>query len=320
MKHDSTVTPEDLELVAALLDGCLDTDERHRAIARIEADEPLREVLADTLRFREEGDRATGGSSVSRGPWRSGRWGWAAAAAAAVLALAVVWRLPEREPTFAVAELGRELAEPSLEAELTGAWYEQTWSVTRGPAPEALAPGAVIPFRLGVRAMDLEAALQAGRSEDAVLLTRRLEGLLGEVEGTEPQLRAYAEVRARLQPPAMAADEPRDLGLRRAMPGHRTGSLEAARLADRLNAEHPGFDGYGLGKWAEAGRLAALSGNAMLLRSRSFRLGLEQALEGGPDARGAAALQRLQSALLSDPRTIDMDSVARDLAEFIAAY
>ncbi len=309
MKQTTGIEPRDLELVAALADGRLRGSERARALERIEADEALREVLVDLLRLGEEEARAAGGEvtpfrRLGRGGAR--RWLLPALAAAGLAAVAIVWRLPDGgSGTFAVARLGDELAAPGLGERLAPGWYEQGWSVTRGPAPEAEAPGAVIPFRVGVRAMDLEAALQAGRGEDAEVLTRRLEALLAAVELSEPQRQAYVEARSALAGPA---------GAERA--------LELARLADRLSSDHPGFDAgtYRLGKWAEAGRLAALAGNDRLLLSRTFRRGAEQALELGPGAPSGPLLARLREALDPDSRALDLPELASSFTDLIAAH
>jgi hypothetical protein len=297
----------DLELLAALVDGRASGRQRARALKRLDESEALREVLAEVLRLREEEARAGGGSVA---PWRAPaarRWLVPAAAAAAALATAAIvwWRPGPGAPALDVAWLGRELATPALGERLAGDWYEQGWSVTRGPAPEAEATGAVIPFRLGVRAVDLEAALRAGRSADADLLAQRLEALLGTVELSEAQRRAYAEARAALDTPEGAAS-----------------ALELVRLADRLNADHPGLDpaAYELGKWAEAGRLGALAGNERLLRSREFRGALDRGLERARGGPAGPPLERLRIELGAGPASPDFDALANAFAGLIALH
>lgn len=308
MRTNTGAEERDLELVAALVDGRLRGSERAQALERIEANEALREVLAEVLRFREEEEARASGGSVA--PWRPAtarRWLVPAAAAAAALAtVAILWWRPRGGPAaFDVAWLGGGLATPALGERLAEGWYEQGWSVTRGPAPEAEARGAVVPFRIGVRALDLEAALRAGRRSDAEVLTQRLEALLAVVELSEPQRRAYSEVRTALAAPEGAAS-----------------ALELARLADRLNADHPDLDAaaYELGKWAEAGRLAALAGNERLLRSRAFHRGLERGLERGTHAPAGRALERLRAHLEGAPRTLDFDELAQSFADLIARH
>ncbi len=306
MRERPGIEPADLELIAALADGRLSGGERNRALERIEADEGLREVLAETLRFREEEARAEG--TVSALPSRGGPsrgWLLSAAAAAALAAVALVWWRPGAGgKALDVAWLGEELAAPGLGERLAGGWYEQGWSVTRGPAPEAEAAGAVIPFRVGVRAMDLEAALRGGRSADAALLTERLQALLASVELAEPQSRSYAEARG-----ALGA-------------GDAAGALELARVADRLNSDHPGFDAaaYELGKWAEAGRLAATAGNEDLLRSRRFRRGLDAALERGLGPGAEPAVRELREGLGRPPGELDIEGLQRAFARLIALH
>ncbi|MEZ5331863.1 MAG: hypothetical protein R2991_07370 [Thermoanaerobaculia bacterium] len=277
MSGGSQVTTRDLELVAALAEGRLEGRERAEAVARIERDPVLRELYAETLACLEEeiGAEALPPAAQERRPWLL--------PLAAVLALAVVglplWRTHLAPLDLDASSLAAQAAvEPERLAE---GWYEPGWAVTRGP--EAEVPGADLAFRLGVRSIDLETALDAGAVQDAIVLTHRLEGLLETVDFSEPQRQAYRQVRAIVAREGVVPEV-----------------HEYTAVADELNGENDGIsaDSYRLGKWAEAGRLALAAGDAAAVRGAGYRRGGRE-LEASDDER-AQRLAAVRAALDGD--------------------
>ncbi len=244
---------DDAELIAAFIDRQLSPEERRRFLERLDREEALYEVFVETVRYCEEG---TGeGAEVVEHPAGRRRWGRlgaiAALLAAAIGTPFVLRNLPPASYAGALVAGGR------LDAVLDEGWYEQEWSVTRGVG--AAGGEADAAFRLGVRMVDLEIALRAGRVEDAGILTHRIEALLDRVELSQPLQLTFASLRQRLE-----AGEPS------------AAALELAESAEPFVRDHFPAAGhaYELGRWAEAGKLAALSGNRKLLGSRRFRRSL----------------------------------------------
>lgn len=274
--HKSTL--RELELVAALAEGRLEGRERAEAVARIESDPALLEVYAEAMAFLEEeaaDETPPERDEANRRPW--------VLPLAAVLVLTLLgvplWRAYLTPVRLDVASLAADVAaEP---ARLGEGWYETGWEVTRGP--EANVPGADLAFRLGVRAVDLDVALEAGAVEDAIALTRRLEGLLESVEVSEPQRQAYRQVRA------LIAHE-----------GVVRKAREYTEVADGLNGESGEISAgsYRLGKWAETGRLAVLAGDATAVREPGYRRAA-RGLDGSNEER-RRLLAGLRAALEAD--------------------
>ncbi|MCM2270679.1 MAG: hypothetical protein NDJ75_11300, partial [Thermoanaerobaculia bacterium] len=171
----------------------------------------------------------------------AGRWR-PALAAAAVLALgaAVLWlRSAPRDAAAVLAELG---AEPQTLARLGAGWTEPLWSVTRGDGPVVSERARA--FRLGARSADLDLALAAGDRDAARRLAAECAALVGDVPLADPVAHLYRELARR------AGDAAAPL------PPLATDAATAARLT--REAVDPAL--WELGRWGEAGRLAAAAG------------------------------------------------------------
>lgn len=279
---------QDQELIAAFIDQRLSAEERAAFIRRLDEDEALYEVFAETVRFHDQ--QAGRPAKVIAHPSARPRW-LGPAVAAAVLVLAVAAALLPRGP-----EEGRYaeslVASGRLDAPPGGGWYEPSWAVTRGIS--ATLPEAGAAFRAGVRALDLEVALRLGLGEDAIVLTRQLVVTLDQIELSQALQASYDELGARLEAGARGA-----------------GPLELAESSTDLFVEQlPDLaPAYRLGRWAEAGRLAARSGNRDLLTSRSFARDLRSLAREEWDRPVETALGTA-AALLAAPRErLDLEAL-----------
>lgn len=151
-------------------------------------------------------------------------------------------------------------------------------------------------FRLGAQSVDLEVALRAGRLEHARRLSERL-----------------ARDVSSLDSPVLAVQY-RDLSRRievREESGSPRGLLELSRQLAGFMAEDPQIEELSLtfGRWCEAGRLAALSGNRELLTSDEYRGFLRRLAErSGRNRRIAAEIERLRDLL--GPELDDLQTAA----------
>ena len=269
---DSGLKPRDLEMIAAFVDRRLSEEERRAFQERLDKEEALYEVFAETVRYRDQQTSAP--AVVIEHPASRRRWR-RLAAVAALVAVAVATPVVLRN-------LGGEryaerlVADGRLDPAPGGGWYEQGWRRTRGIS--AL-PEAEAAFRAGVLAIDLEIALRLARREDAADLTRRLESTVASMELAELSLARYERLRLRIASGAPAAE-----------------LLELAEKAESgFAARFPELGSpYRLGRWAEAGKLAAGSGNRDLLRSRAFRRELGE-LTSGQEEWDESVRARLQS-------------------------
>lgn len=285
-------TPEthpDLESLSAFIDGRLAGAERTRVIEHLARCDDCFEVVAETGEVQEELEeeleaekpslpggafdppppRRTVPDNVVLHPSAWKRWAPAAAALAAALVVVVFgpWRL-----------LGPDLSVDTLASRLEGsaarleddAWTAHGWPRMRGadspPTAHTPSPFEVkkASFRAGVHAIDLQVAL---RGDDRGRATAAANGL----RGTFPDLPEIGLVKGSYQQLAdwLESDKP------------------LAEIADRAAAVEDELIPlinelyYELGKWAEAGRLAALAGDRDTLRSRLMRGALEDFREAG---------------------------------------
>ena len=293
---DSGLEPRDLELIAAFIDRRLSEEERRTFQERLDSEEALYEVFTETVRYRDQ--RAAGPAVVIEHPARRSRWGRLAAVAALVAVgvttpLLLRYLSAKRHAEVLVADGGLELA-PGRE------WFAQGWRRTRGI--DSSLEGADAAFRAGVRILDLEVAVRLGRDDDALILTERLKTIVDTLELPELLQAHYAAVRGRLE--AGAPDE----------------ELIAliAQAETALGVQYPDLAAaHRLGYWAEAGKLAARSGNRRLLASRTFR-GEAREL-GRPEAPWdeavAAALEETAALLAAPAAELDLPALE---AAFVA--
>ncbi len=256
----------DLEDLAAYVDGRLSGELKARVEERLARDEDYYEVFLETVRFQEEQGREqqAGGEVVAPAAWwRSRRIQVAAPlAAAAVLAAAVgVPRLIGGPPT---AELVARLdAQVVLDN-----WVEPGWNVNRGELDPDLLRRQELAFRLGTRTVDLTVALEAGDLHAAGGWAAQLEKLAAGHDVLLPLGFKLTELITQIDGGDLAA----------AAKG--AAQLEA-HLADLLKRSEARY--FDLGRWNEAGRLAALTDDdevlAGVFRGRRVARGIE-AIEG----------------------------------------
>lgn len=258
---DRGLNPGDSEMIATFLDGRLSESERREFMERLDRDEALYEVFVESVRYREA--RGGEGARVVEHP-AANRWRYAIPASiAALLAIAVALPLLLREGgLLGDAYYAQALLEGTgLEGSLEEGWIEQGWSVTRGVSTVQSEVDSA--FRVGVHAVDLEIALRLGRIRDAEQLLRMIDRELNKIDLSDQLQLSYDEIRKHLE---------MGLPLEQA--------LELAASVDPQASELLGVGyGYAFGKWAEAGKLAARTGNRDLLRSRGFRRTLREIRE-----------------------------------------
>lgn len=295
----SGLDARDQEMIAAFIDRRLSAEDRRAFMARIAEDEALYEVFVETVRFRDQ--QAGGPATVVEHPASRRRWG-RPAAIAALLAVAVATPLLLRglaEERYAESLV----ADGRLDPAPGGQWHEQGWPVSRGISSSL--GGADAAFRAGVQGMDLEIALRLGRDEDTGNLTHKLEATLGSLEFSQVLQVYYSELRERLEGGAPDAEL---LALAEsAASGFANQFPELARA-------------YRLGRWAEAGKLAARSGNRELLTSRSFRRDLERLRQADADwdPEVAARLEAIDSRLAAPAGRLDLAALEASFAAIIA--
>ena len=252
--HDSY---EDLELIAALIDGRLTGEDRARAVKLLADSDAALELFANTLQHQVPTANAT---VVPIAParhavpqrWRHWeRWkvmGPVAAAAAAVLA--ILPTLVSRGPQAVLAtEYATELTRDSHFASgLPAGWDQRQWGVTRGAGSVSEARGtgparnkleSKLAFRLGVQTVDLQVALQTGDTAVAGRLAGEVIESLNSVTLSEPVAATYAALRSEL-----ATDT-------------RTQAIDRATDAERKLREHLGSPSFAFGQWVGAAELAS---------------------------------------------------------------
>jgi len=234
-----------LETLAAFVDGRLAGSERPAVIAHLADCESCREIVVETRalagRPLVRGEEARGEVVPFRRPVRSGsrKAALAAAALVAAIAAALWFATRPRDVGGLLAELGRDEA---AVARLDGDWSEPLWSVTRGEGPAVSEKARA--FRLGARSAGLDLALAAGDRRSARRLAAECALLVDDVPLADPVAHLYREIaRGAGEPDAALAPLAAD-------------AATAARLA-RESVEAPLWE---LGRWAEAGRLAAAAG------------------------------------------------------------
>ncbi len=261
----------DLEDLAAFVDGRLSGERKARVEERLLRDEDYYEVFLATVHFQEQSreqsqeeqqGRETERSStapVAIARWRSWRVA-APLAAAAVLAIAVGVLRP-------AGDLAAVLDAPALVAR-GETWTDTGWSVTRSGGPGASGLSSQeIAFRLGARTVDLRVALAGDDPQAAIHFAAQAEGWCGDA-GLFHLAPHYRHLREQIE-----------------SGGETEALLDLARQAEEQLAESfegPAARRFALGRWAEAGRLAALSGDAGAL---------DRVLRRDPGSRSVAAIE-----------------------------
>lgn len=265
---------EDLEELAAYVDGHLPEERRRAVEERLARDPRYYEVFVETARFQQEEEEPRDGSSKKEAPtatrfpfWR----GVAAAAAAAVFLAAglALWLQRSPEPALAVASnLDAEALARTAEQ-----WSTPGWTVARSPLATAKSlPADQVAFRIGVTMLHMGAHRYSGDEARALQDAGRLTNLAASphAEAVRPLLRA---IYANLQKGDPVEVQALDAEIRELLP------------SPEMRA------GYAAGSWLALGRLAASTGQADLLQRRELRE-LLSTLAGSastPEIQGMAA-------------------------------
>lgn len=267
--NDSLQRPEgcpDLEDIAALVEGTLDSGERARLLQHLAGCPDCYEIFAGAARFHLDSPQDSHSAAAAPIPFRRKRGvAWIGLAAAALLTVAVGlsgYRSITVPPMFETGDL--------TPSPLSGRLLEEVWTgkTTRGMAdesPEAraredLALARERAFQLGVQATNLWVSLRAQSSEEASKTardaTQRIGALLKEEDFFDDVAEDYGSIRSRIDRGHLLQDLSRPAG-----------AAEYA-LRTRLAARSFHFD---FGRWTEAGFLAALAENPDFFRDRKAR-------------------------------------------------
>ncbi|MEM9553843.1 MAG: hypothetical protein AAGC60_06270 [Acidobacteriota bacterium] len=163
-----SVPYDDLDRLAAFLDGALDDAERERLVARLGDDEVLYELFVEARAARAELDAAPAGVLV-QGPWAQrlyrARWSLGLVAAAAVVTIVFAPRLLAPPPPT-IETLTAGLA-ARTDGDARTDLFVAPWTTFRGGQGivSTLDPGDA--FRLGVREVALRVALETDEVDDA---------------------------------------------------------------------------------------------------------------------------------------------------------
>ncbi|MCP3963913.1 MAG: hypothetical protein GY719_39255 [bacterium] len=246
----------DLEDLAAYLDGRLAGEKKERVEERLLRDEDYYEVFMETSRFQQEeaGEKTDVRSIFRRRAWKLAAIALPTAAALATVTFTVL--RSDNDPTAGewVAELD---AKAIIQADR---WGQPDWTTFRGVGD--LFTREQLAFRLGAMVVHLQLALAAEDGHAA----RDLAGGIESLSIASALFMASSEY-GRLR------ELPKDTEL-----GQLTAA--AAKAEDLLTTEVAAVSTearrFRIGKWSEAGRLAALGGDIPALR---------RVLRGARDAR-----------------------------------
>lgn len=293
-----------LEDLAAFVDGRLEAAERARMTEHLASCERCYALFLGVSESLEEEAAA----EVVAEPPRTlrGGWSWRLAAAAASVAAAagigwgVVALWPPSAPVFASATLVASVGAPA--DELAGHLWQ---SITYRGAPGENLDRQPQAFYVGVLLVDLRVALEANDAARAEEVLSQIVVTLTGVEFIDPEIEFYTRAR----------DE---IGKERTPASLLAPAAERERsLGDRFSEVYLPF-----GKWAEAARLAAATGDAGYLESRRSRrfLAWLRAQKDEPIEPGVAKdLEELPSGLAA-PGAEGAKSAADQLAKIIRTY
>jgi len=281
-----TLNDVDAQGIAALLDGTLRGKARERVIRHLLQSREAYQVFvesaleihgptSDEAWERDEhriGRYLTRRADPSQSPaksclrrvltWLSGAphltWPVAALGTAAIAAVAVgmgIVATPGSEaPLHPVqtAALVSELSEPSLARGLTTGWERSLWPATRGET----IPAYGLPFRLGVRFVDLRVAIHLADGRALTGLTAEIDHMISSIDFGHAILAQYRSI---------------VLGLEEGISSDSAWQLLAG--IETLIAEAVDPSQFAAGAWTEATRLAAAVGDTAFLVSRASRHG-----------------------------------------------
>lgn len=288
------------ETLAAFVDGHLPAAEREQVLEHLDRCKACRELVAETAALLEDLETPAKLAGSRSLPWRGGARRWLYGAlplAASLLLVAVFWRPSEAltsETLVGDWGHGDGLAEP-----LRPGLVESPWAVRRG---DEVVPSPQVALRLGVEIVSLRVAIQAeGASALAIGRYDELHKELEQADVAEyfPSLGALGK--------ALTEGAPREE------------ALAALTALETSLAQPTGFirptQRFDLGRWAQAGRLAAMAGDQSFFDRRlvrRFPRELLDALEGkNPGFELTAKEREVVATLAAD---LGRDAGPRDLA------
>lgn len=307
---DSIDSNEELELMAAFIDGRLSGEDRARAMKLLANSDEALEIVASTLRDQQAIPDVKVVPIKRARRWRQWKT-MVPLAAAAGLAIVAVPKLTGRG---AQADLAKAYAmeltqDPRFASGLRSGW-DQRWAATRGGAVTGEAAGtrqagsateSRLAFRLGARLVDLQIALQRG---DTALSERFANEIIETLKGvafSELVGTSYAELKSRL------ATESRDQLVGRA-------SVAERELRDLLGSSL--LAGFAFGEWAAGAELAAQTHDASFFESHgasSIRSAIPTGSLAPEDIEALAAIDARLKKGLTDPALDEVHEVLQSI-------
>lgn len=303
---DSIDSNNDLELIAALIDGRLSGEERARAMKLLADSDEALELFANTLQHQQ----ATPEVSVVVPITKARRWRqWKTIvplAAAAGLAIVAVPKLTGRgtQADLAKAYAMELTQDPRFAGGLRSGW-DQRWAATRG-GPETGAPGtratgspmeSRLAFRLGARSVDLQIALQRGDTALSERFANEIVETLKGVAFSELVGTSYTELKSRL------ATDSRDQSIERASAAER-------ELRDLLGSSL--LAGFEFGEWVAAAELAAQTHDASFFESHGAS-SIRSSSLASEDVEALGAIDARVKKGLTDPALDEVHDVLQSI-------
>ena len=238
---------EELEAVAAHIEGSLSADERERFSERLVRDEALFDAYVSALQFHEQEER--GGDEARR----SRRWVQAVVGAAAAALLLIVTLRNQASPVTWLAEQLAVASDSDVASTLilTGEAWEAGWSTYRSTDAYSALDDRAILARLAARLVDLQLASHLQQRGELSSLVLEVESLCAAAdEGT--RLRLYC-------PELDSGSSAFALSV-----------ADSTTAVDEAARDHGMGEVFKLAQWAELGRLASRFGKTELLESRAY--------------------------------------------------
>lgn len=306
---ESSPCPEP-EVLAAFLDGRLSGKERRRVVAHLDACGDCYELFSEAVRF--QGEEEPRGRLVGAERFGRPRWLWPAVAAAAVLVVLVavpILRMESERPVVATLTGGEEavssrqlvasLAVPDT-AELASALRPR---LAEGPGFAERTSREAAAFRAGVWLVHVQAA---GRAAEADPAEKGLRELAATLEDAGVAARLDEDVRE-----ALAAAKAERFG---------DVAEAAGAIERRTRALLPPLP-LALGAWAEAGRLAAATGDTAYFASPGFAMLYERTADADLPASVGESLTRIRE--LAQDGEVDpaeLEELEEQFRELTATY
>jgi hypothetical protein len=299
---------EDLELLAALIDGRLTGEERARALRLLAESDDALELFASALRDQPKPEPGVVPISAAR-RWR--QWKVALPVAAAAVLAVVLPRLitlggsadfaTQFATDFGQAPLAANGAQKVAMVPLNSGWDARGWT-TRGvgvrPAAGTSRAGSAtenkLAFRLGVRTVDLQVALSRGDTAIARRVADEIHDMLNSVSFSPAVADSYDKLREHL------ATDP--------LPR----SIDRASSAEHELRELLHNTPFVFAQWLGAADLAAQTHDAAFFESKNG-LRLAESL-AGPDTE---ALQGIAARMKVGLDEHALDGVHEDLRQII---